>query len=140
MGAFDNYYATQPSAHDDYHALEAEARARGMLMIEVEKEHRLAERERLQAEQARVQALLDDPATVCALKAYWADPIHAPRPAALDAARLSAPPVPRTGPPSAGRNVGGGRLPSRGGSAADNELAPDLWRARGGLQYRTARR
>jgi hypothetical protein len=52
------YYATQPPAWREYEALRAEARERGLPVIQVECEHLQAKHERLQADTARVNALV----------------------------------------------------------------------------------
>jgi hypothetical protein len=139
MSALSDFYAGQ-SSHEWYRAeqqsLHQEAEQRGLSVGEVAAERYAAVAEQRRAEAERVAAIVNDPALLRRLKAYWErhltgeswlqDPL-APPPAPRK-------PAPRTGPPvvSAGRTVNIGRPRARGGgSDVENDLAAVLFRARG---------
>lgn len=85
------------SARDEIAAIQQEAADRGVSVGQVAREHLEAVQERRQASAERVQALINDPATLRRLRAQWAGETMAPEPE----------PAPRdpNAPPSAGRNV-----------------------------------
>ena len=140
MGALEDFYAATGSSHDWYvreqQSLHREADERGLSVGEVASERYEAVQNERRAEAERVAAIVNDPALLRRLKAYWErhltgeswlqDPL-APPPAPRK-------PAPRTGPPvvSAGRTVNIG-LPRAGGGSSDieNDLAAALFRARG---------
>ncbi len=126
------------SSHDAYHAevdsLHAEATERGVTIREVAAERQAAAKAERQAEAARVAGIVNDPMLLQRLKRYWnrgltgewiQNPLDPP-PA----------PAPRTGPPSSGRQVSGGRAGvygggmSRGGTADAAALAAAMGRVR----------
>jgi hypothetical protein len=102
MKNLHQFYATQPSAAREYKALQAEARERGMLLIEVEREHRLAEQDRRQADYERTLALINDPATLRRLRRVWAGEQLPPEPEPEPVRDPNA-------PPSAGKIISPGR-------------------------------
>jgi hypothetical protein len=116
MSALDDHYRQQP-AHEWYRAEQAErvamyeeAEERGVSVQHVAYERAAADREWREADRARVRALINDPATLRALQAYWA-----PRPIAPDGTVAPlppdplAPPAPKprdpNAPPSSGRSI-----------------------------------
>jgi hypothetical protein len=77
--------------------IEQEAAERGVSVLVVAQERFEAEQARLEANAARVQALISDPATLQRLRAQWAGTSPAPEPE-------MAPRDPNA-PPSAGRQI-----------------------------------
>jgi hypothetical protein len=85
------------SARDAMRQVQDEANERGVSISVVARERFEAEQERIGADQERVQALINDPATLRRLRAQWAG----------ETVPETAPPEPRdpNAPPSAGRNI-----------------------------------
>jgi hypothetical protein len=143
MGALEEYYRGQPSSHDAYHAeidsLHAEAVERGVTIRQVATERREAERVSREAEAERVAAIVNDPALLHRLKAYWnrgitgdwglQNPLDPPPAPVRHRAGTSAPSSGRQ--VSGGRTVYGGRTGAGGGgSSTGNDFATAMGRAR----------
>jgi hypothetical protein len=98
MSALDDLHSGENASWRVSHAQRAEAEARGVSHLLIEQEQLEAEAAYRKAEQARVNALVSDPATLAALRRYWA-----PRPIAPDgsvAPRLPDPLAPPPAPPA----------------------------------------
>src|SRR5260370_4617137 len=114
MRALDDFYRQQP-AHEWYRAQQAErvamydeAEERGGSVQQVAHEREQADREWREADRARVRALLDDPATLRALRAQWEPrPIQPDGTVASPVAQAQETPEPRdpNTPPSSGRSI-----------------------------------
>jgi hypothetical protein len=78
--------------------MQKEAEERGISVLRVEQEYLEAEWERRQADAARVQAMINDPATLRRLRRVWAGEQLPPEPE-------PAPPRDPNAPPSSGRII-----------------------------------
>ncbi len=101
MSTLHDYYRTQPTAAQEYQALQDEAAERGMPLIEVEREHVLAAQDRRVADIERVRARIAEGHMVWRDGGYtWQLPSAEPEPPAQE------PPAERFhGVPSAGRQI-----------------------------------
>src|SRR5260221_4110514 len=99
MGALEDHYRGQ-SSHDAYVAevesLHAEASERGLTIREVAAERRAAALDYRKAEQARIDAMVNDPQMLHAIRAHFA-----PRSALPDGTYPEPPPLPTWSPAAA---------------------------------------
>ena len=99
MSALEDYYRQQPSSNAAYHSelanMQQEAAERGVSMQQIERDRQETAADYRKAEAERVAALVSDPATLRALRAYWA-----PRPIAPDGSVAPRAPDPLAPPPA----------------------------------------